>query len=252
MQSPRTRGGTIRPVVLRVALCAIVAFLVLPSAISGLGPASPLIPSLRPDTGIVAASQNVPTISDDQFVPTSSPSASVLHDSIGYAPLYGNDRIYWINLTASVALPSVSLMLETAPLEQWGLPLQVPGGVDNLPPLSMWNWTIYCGRTVDTSSWSGPTWNNLLTLSISWTNQSYEVVGSTAPFVTVTVNSSLDDGTTAPGDGFVMNLPGVAGAIPPNDPTFQSLASALHPSIVRIGSTVAQFSYQWNTVTNQP
>ncbi|MGP8159573.1 MAG: hypothetical protein ACLPWO_08260 [Thermoplasmata archaeon] len=191
-------------------------------------------------------------ISDDHTVRTTSPVVSQLKDVVSYGSGTGATRTYWIKLTASVALPAVSVTLETSPLFQWGLPLQMPGGADSLPPLSLWDWTAFENGKNDTAQWSWTSWSQILSISTTWTNQTFRLTGTTTPHVTVQVNPGESDGTTTPGIGFVMNTPGVAGSLPTNDSQFKSMAAALHPSLVRFSTGTSLSNKPWNTATNQP
>ncbi len=192
------------------------------------------------------------SISDGQTVNVTSPVPSTLTDTLSYGSGTGGTRSYWINLTASVALPNTTVSLSTFPVLQWGLPLQLPGGPDAMPPLGLWSWTILRNGVNDTPQWSVTTWDQKLSRATAWTNQSYELVGTTAPQVTVTVAPGGTDGTTTPGTGFVLNTPGVRGGIPTNDTGFDSLAAALQPAIIRSSTGTTSVSSPWNTVTNQP
>jgi hypothetical protein len=191
-------------------------------------------------------------ISDGQTIRTTSPVVSELKDIISYGSGMGATRTYSIKLIASVSLPAVSVTLETTPLFQWGLPLQIPGGADNLPPLSLWNWTAFHNGKNDTPQWKWTSWSQILSVSTTWTNQTFQLTGTTTPHVTVQVNPVKSDGTTTPGIGFVMNTPEVAGSLPTNDSQFQPMASALHPSLVRFGTDTSQINKPWDAATDQP
>jgi len=192
------------------------------------------------------------TVEDGQTVAVSSPLPSNLTDQLTYSSSTGANRTYWIHLSTTAPLPNVSLTVQTLPVTQWGYPFQLPGGADSLPPLSMWTWRVMSNGTNDTSSWTVTNWEQMLSRTITWTNQTYEVIGSTSPVITVSVNPNATDGSTTPGVGFVMNYPGVTGAIPTNDPDYSQLAAGLHPQVVRFGTDIARVSAPWNTVTNQP
>ncbi len=192
------------------------------------------------------------SISDGQTVNVTSPVPSVLTDTLSYGSGTGGTRSYWINLTASVALPNVTVSLSTFPVLQWGLPLQLPGGPDALPPLGLWSWTILRNGVNDTPQWSVTSWDQKLSRATAWTNQSYEVLGVTTPQISVTVDPDGTDGTTTPGTGFVVNTPGVRGEIPTNDTGFDGLVTALQPSVIRFSTLMTGVSGSWNTATNQP
>ncbi len=215
---------------------------------------APSLDSARVPNSGATPSMTTPStvISDDHTVRTTSPVVSQLKDVVSYGSGTGATRTYWIKLTASVALPAVSVTLETSPLFQWGLPLQMPGGADSLPPLSLWDWTAFQNGKNDTAQWSWTSWSQILSISTTWTNQTFRLTGTTTPHVTVQVNPGESDGTTTPGIGFVMNTPGVAGSLPTNDSQFKSMAAALHPSLVRFSTGTSLSNKPWNTATNQP
>jgi hypothetical protein len=201
-----------------------------------------------------APSTKAPSVAifDGQTIRTTAPVASQLRDTVSYGSETGATRTYWIKLAASVALPTVSVTLETSPLFQWGLPVQIPGGADSLPPLSLWNWAAFQNGKNDTAEWSWTAWSQILSLSTTWTNQTLRLTGTATPHATVQVNPAESDGTTTPGIGLVMNTPGVAGSLPTNDSQFESMAAALHPSLVRFSAGTSQIDKPWNTATDQP
>src|SRR5271157_142571 len=237
-----------------VFLAVLVAVVLLSLAMFNSRAESPSLESARvsnsgPTPSIAAPSA---VISDDQTVRTTTPVVSQLKDIVSYGSGTGATRTYWIKLIASFARPAVSVTLETSPLFQWGLPLQIPGGADNLPPLSLWNWTAFQNGKNDTALWSWTSWSQILSIPTTWTNQTFRLTGTTTPHVTVQVNPAESDGTTTPGIGFVMNTPGVAGSLPTNDSQFESMAAALHPSLVRFSAGTSQINKPWNTATDQP
>ena len=177
---------------------------------------------------------------------------SSLTDVVAYGTSTGSTRVYWINLTASVAIPLLPVALETSPLVDWGLPNQMPGGADVLPPLSLWTWTIYRNGVTDTNLWTSESWDETLHLDTTWVAQSFKIVGTTSPVISVTVNPWASDGTTAPGTGVVLNTPGTAAGIPAGDPNFEPLAAALHPQIIRSDAVTVGLSLTWDKTTGQP
>jgi len=234
--------------VLGVVVLLIVSMLTLLLPGSLVDPVNPGIGSAELQT---ATTPSV-SISDGQTVNVTSPVPSTLTDTLSYGSGTGGSRSYWINLTASVALPNVTVSLSTFPVLQWGLPLQLPGGPDALPPLALWSWTLLRSGVNDTPQWSVTSWDQKLTRTTAWTNQSYEVLGATAPQISVTVDPDGTDGTTTPGTGFVVNTPGVRGGIPTNDTGFNGLVTALQPTVIRFSTLMTSVSGSWNTVTNQP
>jgi hypothetical protein len=225
-----------------------------------------VLPSVSPDAGAWAANSapgissplsattTAPTLSitDGQTLKITSPHHSKLTDSITYGESTSGQRSYTIHLNTTYGLPSVPLTVDTFPVFQWGLPDQLPGGDDSLPPLDLWYWNVSdLGHNVS-SEWTASSWDQRLSGPTTWTNQTIWIRGSTDPEAIVSFNPSKGDGTWATGGGFVMNTPGVGGAIPTNDSTFTSTAAALHPSVVRFSTTTAETDLVWNVQTNQP
>lgn len=231
-----------------------VVVLLLPGTFNTRVEAPPLATSGTGTNGGATPSTTTPSavISDGQTIRMTSPVVSQLKDTISYGSGLGATRVYTIKLIASVSVPSVSVTLETTPLFQWGLPLQIPGGADNLPPLSLWKWAAFQNGKNDTAQWSWTSWSHILSLSTTWTNQTFQLTGTTTPSVTVQVNPAQSDGTTTPGIGFVMNTPEVAGSLPTNDSQFQPMAAALHASLVRFGTDTSQIGKPWDAATDQP
>jgi hypothetical protein len=244
---PRPYGAGPFAIVILIALVLAVPALV---AVNGVAPSSQSMSgsgNLRVDATPVSH-----TVTDDQTTSVYSPYHSTLVDSVTYGGGLSGQRSYSIHLTASRALPGTYVKVTTFPIIQWGNPDQLPGGGDNLPPLTMWAWSIWDqGRNVS-AGWTVTSWNQQISGITTWTNQTILVRGSTNPDVTVTVLPMKDDGTYAPGVGFVMNTPGVAGSIPYNDPTFTSTAAALHPEIVRFSTNTEGVDRAWDKSTNQP
>jgi hypothetical protein len=203
-------------------------------------------------SGSVQAAGSLPNITDGQTIQITGPTASSLTDTLTYGSTTNGTRSYTIRLEASVALPNQLVTLDTLPLAAWGLPQQLAGGVDNLPPLSFWNWTILHDGQTDTTQWKEISYLSMLSVQTSWANQTYRLTGTTSPVVSVQVNTAKWDGTLAPSVGFVVNMPGTAGGIPPNDPGFAGLAAGLHPQIVRFDADTAGICYSWDVATNEP
>ncbi len=208
--------------------------------------------SAETGSGLVTASTGVlGTILDGGTVSTLLPHPSTLRDTISYGTGIGDVRSYTIQLTASFGLPLDLVTVKTTPLEQWGLPHQMPGGVDNLPPLDLWNWSIVDDGLVVTTLWSLTSWDSVLSGITTWSNQTIVVRGTTDPSVALTVSPSERDGAYAPEVGLVMNTPGSPG-IPANDSTFTSTAAALNPAMIRISTAQSLVSYKWNTKAKAP
>lgn len=220
------------------ALAIAVTTLVFTSALLLLLPGSLRDPSglLGEPTPLQPATASEASISDGQTVTVSSPVSSFLNDSVSYGSGTGGHRWYWVNLTVSVALLNVSVALTTFPITQWGLPQQLPGGADSLPSLAFWNWTVLRAGANDTSQWTATSWDQRLNRATNWTNQSYEIIGTSEPRVTVLIDPALTGGTTTPGTGFVVNTPGLGGGIPTNDSSFLPTAAALDPTFVRFST----------------
>ncbi len=242
---------------LRAFLAPLAAILVAASGLAiavGATAAGPTGPgaSTGPGSGATTASTGpIGTISDGQTISTQLPLPSTLHDTITYGSGIDGIRTYTIHLTATVQLPLSLVTVTTFPLTQWGLPKQMPGGVDNLPPLSLWNWTITDDGVGVTALWTITHWDSMFTGVTTWTTQTITFRGSTSPKVSLTVSPTEHDGAYAPYVGLVMNTPGSPG-IPANDSTFTSTAAALDPKIVRISTSEALVSYKWDPKTRQP
>jgi hypothetical protein len=204
---------------------------------------------LHPASGLAPV-----VITDGETISVPSPVNATLNDSISYGTGTGGARSYAIHLTVSRTILNLSIpvQVDTYPIVQWGLPNQLPGGGDSLPPLSLWEWTVWDGTSNLTTTWTATMWDQLLWGVVAWGNQTIWIRGTTDPQVTVQVDPTETDGTYAPGVGFVMNTPGVAGAIPTNDSTFTSTAAALHPQLVRFSTTMAEVSLSWDNETNEP
>ena len=188
------------------------------------------------------------TISDGQSI---TAQGSVLTDSVSGSAGTGGVRYYTIILHASVAMPGFLVEVQTFPIAQWALPDQLPGGPDNLPALSLWNWSVEENGN-PLPAWTESLTGQMLSGPTSWTNQTIDVYGLTAPSVTVRVSATTDDGTTTPGTGFVLNTPGVTGGIPSNESDLEGDAAALHPQIVRLGTVLANTVPSWQSSTDQP
>jgi hypothetical protein len=216
-------------------------------ASSGGSPA--LAPSgIHPDVAV-----NTVTVGDGMTGQAGAPTNASVRDSITYGVSTGSSRAYTIHLNVSGPAPGESILVQTDPIAQWGLPDQLPGGADSLPALSLWSWTVWDGTTRNlTTSWTATVWDQQLSGTVAWGTQSISIYGTSAPLVAVTVNPSELDGNLAPGVGFVMNTPGVAGTIPENDSTFTATAAALHPQLVRFSTTGAGTVLSWDTATNEP
>ncbi len=239
---------------LRTSLALVATALVAISGLAGaIGSAGAALSPAPTSGGNLGTASTLPlgTISDDQTISTLLPHASVLRDTISYGTGIDAVRSYTIQLTASYALPLSLVTVTTFPLLQWGLPQQMPGGVDNLPPLSLWNWTITDNGVDVTSLWSITHWDSMFTGVTSWTTQTIVFRGTTTPSVALTVDPSEHDGAYAPSVGLVMNTPGTAG-IPSNDSTFTATAAALDPRIVRISTSQSLVSYKWDPKTRLP
>ena len=220
----------------------------------GMGTSVRSAPPAASSRGGITAASTPPsvTISDGETAVLTQPVHTTLRDSITFGASTSGSRSYTIDLLASDALANVSVAVDSHPIVQWGLPNQLPGGGDNLPPLDLWTWTVTDNGVNVTSQWTATSWDQQLSGDTSWTNQTIRVRGSTAPEVNVSVNPSELDGTFAPSVGFVVNSAAVPGGLPANDTTLTATAAALDPAVVRFDTITAETVMSWNTKTNQP
>src|SRR5271170_60763 len=206
----------------RIPLVAALVFLLLFSSL-GLATAAGSTRAASPP-GVSVAS-----LTDNQKI--SLLVGSVNHtfvDSVVIKSVSTTVRSYEITLQANIPLPLDLVNLSTSPVTQWADPNQVPGGPDNLPSLSEWSWTVLRGQTSDTANWVVDAGAGLLNRTVTWTNATFTVTGSSAPSVAVQVTPGKADGPVAPELGFV-----VGSQVPTSDPAFTALAKALDPGVVR-------------------
>lgn len=170
----------------------------------------------------------------------------ILNDTIITGTLTTSLRSYEVVLHATLPLPGDFVNLSTAPVFQWGGPNQIPGGEDNLPPLSSWEWTVCRGSVNDTSNWSVDTANGTLYRSVAWANSTYKVTGVPSVSVAIQVTPGPATGPVAPLTGFFP-----IAQLPRNDPQFTAEASALDPGVVRFSQTTAAPA-SWNNETGTP
>jgi hypothetical protein len=153
-------------------------------------------------------------------------------------------RSFVLSLNASAPLATVQVSLTTNPLYGWSDFTQVPGGSDYLPPMHDWRWSVLAGKVSDTRNWSLLS-SGLLSRTVAWKTQAFTIVGIPRVESGITVNPGKSDGTHAPGIGYQM------GNLPTNDPDYTTMASAVHPSLVRIVQ-LYQAPAVWNNSTHKP
>lgn len=164
-----------------------------------------------------------------------------------------HSRSYWILLNANHAYPNVALHLYTTPVRDWGFPDQLPGGVDSLPPLSLWQWTVWHGTTNDTANWTEFLSAGLLLRNTVVGNDVFRVVGTSWPVLPVTVQAGVVSAATPTRLGVFLQGPGLIGGLAVvTDPDYSSLAAPLGLNIVRIGLSSIGTQASWNSDTHSP
>jgi hypothetical protein len=221
------------------------------SSLGGLDAAGPVQALSGPFSPSAAS---LPRIGDDGTTTlfVAGASASVLTDRVSLVTANSHLREYSIHLTASISMPNVNLLLTTQPLVQWGEPLQLPGGVDALPPLAEWNWTVHAGSWNDTSNWTVVNTTQSLTRITPWVNSSFTVLGSTRPLLQIDVQDSAIPGRFAPSTGFVADGIYSPASNTSGDPTFPALAGSVDPGVIRIGMTTTHVPVVWNNTSASP
>jgi uncharacterized membrane protein YgcG len=176
---------------------------------------------------------------------------STLTDSISYGASNGTARSYDIQIQVSQALAGQWVTLLSCPLKQWGQPLQMPGGVDSLPPLSEWQWNVTMNGGVAPGDWSVDPLSGMLSATVPWENATYDVAGSTHPQVSIAVDPNASAGTHAPGLGFTLTGIGFGGPNRNNSDLLR-LAQGLRPTTVRFGLLTVVSNITWNATEGAP
>ncbi len=196
----------------------------------------------------VATGPMIAALGDNEQVSTMVGGITyLLNDTIVTEPLTTSLRSYEVVLRANLPIPKDFVNLSTAPTVQWGGPNQIPGGEDNLPPLSSWDWTVYRGSVNDTTNWSVDTANGTLYRSVAWVNSTFTVTGIPSVNVAIQVTPGPATGPTAPLPGFFPLYPGIAR----NDPAFTSETASLNPGVLRFAQ-MAVAPASWDNETETP
>jgi hypothetical protein len=215
----------------RRAICAAVTLLVLFVLSSLWTPVTTAAPtSPAPNQ---APAGTVASLTDNQQISLTVLGIKyTLSDSIVTESLGPSIRSYEIVLTTNLPLLGDLVGVSTTPVTQWAGPGQVPGGPDNLPPLSDWDWTIFRGSTNVTSDWAADLSTGVIERDLSWANATYTVTGTPEVTVPIEVTPGPATGPVAPTAGVFMS-----GGIPGNNPGYSSLAKSLDPGIIRVSQT---------------
>ncbi|HTT25833.1 MAG TPA: hypothetical protein VMH90_02570, partial [Thermoplasmata archaeon] len=100
-------------------------------------------------------------------------------------------RSYTIRMSASLAIPTVAVLLQTLPAASWGGPDQFPYGPDNLPPIAEWTWWVRTGAGMnDTANWTVDPDGTHLDRLTTWSTRTFVVSGTSAPVLTVGIDPS--------------------------------------------------------------
>ncbi|HEV8050538.1 MAG TPA: hypothetical protein VGP88_08090, partial [Thermoplasmata archaeon] len=173
----------------------------------------------------------------------------VVTDTIG--PATGNltVRQYTIDVSTTAPVPNVRLHLFTAPIVHWGLPSQLPTGLENLPALSYWSWNVTALGGGPAGNWSANLTSGTLWAVVPWANVTLEVVGSAAPAISVVVTPGDHLATPVTTLGLSLHDPTINGSTLLTYADFPSLAGPLDPSIIRFGLSAAA---GWNSESGTP
>ncbi|HEV2316701.1 MAG TPA: hypothetical protein VGV89_03905 [Thermoplasmata archaeon] len=162
-----------------------------------------------------------------------------------------SQRAYWLNLSTPLPFRTLAVNVSTSPLLQWSIPGQIAGGADVLPPMENWTWTVWYNGVDDSWNWSYDPATLTLSRLASWTNCSYEIVGTEHLSVGVAVDDLQPSGARAPTVGLVLANPAISAQVPRNDPNFVQMVRNLTPGILR-WSEVAVAPASWNNTTGLP
>ncbi|MCI4330729.1 MAG: hypothetical protein L3K19_02635, partial [Thermoplasmata archaeon] len=233
-------------------MAAVGAFLIVPSLIltSGVASAAP--------SGRIATATGpqlwLPTVIDGGHIDLlkAGITISVLSDRAQFISGNTFSRSYNITLGVSVSFPLVFAHVETFPLGQWGNPQQLPGGVDALPPMSYWTWSVYQGGVNDTANWTYYSSVAGLIRTVAWSAASFTVVGKVNPRFNIQVNALANTGMTAPTVGYVATDVLSPASNASTDPDFLRLAQSLKPGLIRFGLTSIGMNVTWNSTYQLP
>jgi len=212
-------------------------------------PPSPGRPA--PSSGIGTASA-VPTVmlGDGQTAQTNWNGSNVVaQDVIGPAGGNLSVRRYAIEVSTTSPVPGVRLHLYTTPMLHWGLPNQLPTGLENLPSLPYWSWNVTELGGGPAVNWSANVTSGTLWAVVPWANATFQVVGTAAPTVSVEVVPGTRLPTNVTSLGLSLHDPTINGSSLLTYADYPSLAGPLDPSVIRFGlSAVAG----WDSDTGTP
>ena len=172
-----------------------------------------------------------------------------INDTVG--PALGNltVRTYTVSLSTTLPVPDIRVHLFTTPILHWGLPNQIPTGLENLPSLGYWNWTITQVGGGLPGNWSANITDATLWAVVPWANATFVVVGSATPSIAVVVDPSDPIATPLTTLGLSLHDPTINGSTLLTYSDYPSLAAPLAPSVIRFGlSAVAG----WNSENQVP
>jgi hypothetical protein len=214
---------------------------------------------LGSDTHATALSPAPPTtdlasptikVADGQSVQTNSGGrTSFLNDTVGPAKSNATGRWYSVRLTTNRPLPESNVLLSTHPLLFWGLPQQLPAGLENLPSLGYWNWSVVRVGGGSPGSWTASATQATLDAVVPWENATYRLVGTASPSISVVIDPQSRLDTPLTSLGFTLHDPSTDGKELLATTNLTGVAAPLTPSIVRFGlSAVAG----WNSENQSP
>jgi hypothetical protein len=180
------------------------------------------------------------------------PTATIA-DAVTSGAALPHGRTYWIVLNANGTFPTVSVRLVTNPVPNWEFPHQLPGGSDNLPTLSLWQWSVWHNGVNDTANWTENLQYGTLTRMTTVMPDLYQVVGTSDPVLPVTVVAGAPLPTQPTQAGVFLQGPGLSGGLAAvTDPDYRSLAAPLGLDIVRVGIASVGTQASWNSATGVP
>jgi hypothetical protein len=196
----------------------------------------------------------LPTVVDNGHIDLLSggKTISVMTDHAQFVSGTQSTRTYSISVTVSVPFLLFSAHVETFPLTLWGNPGQFPGGVDALPPLSEWSWTIYHGTVNDTANWTSYPLVSSAIRTVAWGTTNFTVVGKVSPQITLQIGATSPTGMVAPTVGYVATDILAPSSNASTDTDFLTLAKSLHPGLIRFGLTSIGMNVTWSNATNLP
>ncbi len=185
---------------------------------------------------------------------TSLLTTSLITDSVQPLPSTLGTRSYSVTVAVTIPLPLVTVALRTTPTSVWAWPSQLPEGPVALPPLADWTWTVIHGTSADSGNWTPVAAGQVLQRTIPVMNTTFVVMGKGSLTIPVTVDPSQLKPYAPPSVGFVLNAAANYGApmFPANNPTYNQLATQLHPTAVRIDLSDLNASGRWNPQTKLP